>query len=57
MMETLRGREMWCSCGKKIVIQKEGKTIVKNKLLILNEEVIEIKCKECGKMNILSHKN
>ena len=59
MIESLRTCEVWCCCGKKLVIHNDKKTIIKNKLLVINdrEGTIEIKCSECSKITVITHSN
>jgi len=40
-------------CGAAMIIQKNGETIIKNRLMVIskNKGAIEIKCRECGYVN------
>jgi ribosomal protein S27E len=42
-----------------IVVEKGGRTIIKNKLLVIDERkgIIEIKCRECGRIKTIISKS
>lgn len=43
-------------CNERLIVARAGdKTIIKNKLLVINERkgVIEIKCRECGRVKTI----
>lgn len=50
-------QDMKCVCGARLVVNDGDSTIIKNKLLVIRRKrgmlIIEIKCRECGKVNIV----
>lgn len=49
-------RDIKCEfCGAVLIVQEKSVTIIKNRLLKIykNKAVVEIKCRECGKLQNL----
>ena len=46
-------------CNTRLIVVKEGKSIIKNKLFVIDEGkgIIEIKCRECGCINRIASNN
>ena len=54
LLDELKGKKVRCEkCEKWLIILDEERTIIKNRLIVIDKAkgIIEIKCGQCGKIN------
>lgn len=46
-------------CNTRLIVVKEGRSIIKNRLFVIDEGkgIIEIKCRECGRIKTIISKS